>query len=369
MNVHQGQKRYAILAAAVALGIVAFAVPTKAKAFSFFDWLTPSAQAGSNAVVPDATLPILNSAVNTDPNPNKGQRGLALTESSALISEAGPNGTPVDADTTPTGSTISLYVVRAGDTLSEIASLFGISASTVLWANNLASAKDIHPGDTLLILPVSGIQHTIKKGETIATIATTYGGDASDIASFNGLDSAKGLAVGTTIIIPGGEAVSAPTVQTKPVQTIASSVSSVASSITRSLARTSGPALFGYYSNPVPGGIITQGIHPTNGVDIGARSGAPIYAAADGKIIVSRTSGWNGGYGNYVVIKHANGTQTLYAHMSKNVSALGSMVEKGELIGYVGASGNATGPHLHFEVRGAQNPFAHCAVLSICRPQ
>ncbi len=72
---------------------------------------------------------------------------------------------------------------------------------------------------------------------------------------------------------------------------------------------------------------------------------------------MSRNSGWNGGYGNYIVVLHPNGTQTLYAHLQKSIVLQGGRVEKGQVIGYSGNTGKSTGPHLHFEVRGAKNPF------------
>ena len=78
---------------------------------------------------------------------------------------------------------------------------------------------------------------------------------------------------------------------------------------------------------------------------------------------------WNGGYGNYVVISHANGTQTLYAHLNYGIATVGQSVGRGQLIGYVGATGKVTGSHLHYEVRGAQNPFAFCPVGAICQPR
>ena len=125
----------------------------------------------------------------------------------------------------------------------------------------------------------------------------------------------------------------------------------------------------GYYSNPVPGGVITQGIHGWNGVDLAAVRGTPVRAAAGGTVIVARGGGWNGGYGNYAVISHDNGTQTLYSHMRSVIVSSGQPVSSGQVIGYVGATGRATGPHLHFEVRGAQNPFSNCRTGSICSPQ
>jgi murein DD-endopeptidase MepM/ murein hydrolase activator NlpD len=104
-------------------------------------------------------------------------------------------------------------------------------------------------------------------------------------------------------------------------------------------------------------GYRSQGIHGSNAIDIAAPEGTPIYASASGQILIVKGSGWNGGYGSYVVIEHSNGVQTLYAHNSKNVVGVGQWVEQGELIAYSGNTGRSTGPHLHFEVRGAKNPF------------
>ncbi|HRH55479.1 MAG TPA: M23 family metallopeptidase, partial [Candidatus Paceibacterota bacterium] len=103
---------------------------------------------------------------------------------------------------------------------------------------------------------------------------------------------------------------------------------------------------------------LSQGIHGWNGVDMSAPSGTPIYAAAGGTVIVSRVGGWNGGYGNYVVIEHAGGVQTLYAHMATDSVSVGETVSRGQNIGTVGNTGQSTGYHLHFEVRGAKNPFS-----------
>jgi murein DD-endopeptidase MepM/ murein hydrolase activator NlpD len=111
------------------------------------------------------------------------------------------------------------------------------------------------------------------------------------------------------------------------------------------------------FIHPVPGAVRTQGIHGNNGVDFAAGHGTTIRAAAAGEVIVSKSSGWNGGYGQYVVIRHNNGTQTLYAHFSENYVGVGAYVAQGEAIGAMGNTGRSTGTHLHFEVRGARNPF------------
>jgi murein DD-endopeptidase MepM/ murein hydrolase activator NlpD len=101
----------------------------------------------------------------------------------------------------------------------------------------------------------------------------------------------------------------------------------------------------------------SQGIHGYNGVDLAAPTGTQVLAAASGQVLISRFGGWNGGYGNYIVIKHSNGTQTLYAHNSANYVSVGQWVSQGDVIGLVGNTGKSTGSHLHFEVRGAKNPF------------
>ena len=93
-------------------------------------------------------------------------------------------------------------------------------------------------------------------------------------------------------------------------------------------------------------------------LDLAAPIGTPILASAAGDVIVAKEGGWNAGYGNYVVIQHDNGSETLYAHQSKVVVSQGEHVVQGQVIGYVGTTGKSTGPHVHFEIRdGIRNPF------------
>ena len=279
-----------------------------------------------------------------------------------MLAYTGPGGTIADVPTAIPSDRISVYVVRPGDTLSEIATMFGVSENTIIWANNLSGARDVHPGDTLAILPISGVSYTTKKGDTLKSIAKKYNADATEITQFNGLDASAPLVAGSTIIIPGAE-VNSPAVS-----------SSKGTSSSKPSAEPylggSGSAQTGYYTNPVPGAIITQGIHGWNAIDLGASRGTPIHAAAAGTIIIARDNGaWNGGYGNYVVITHGNETQTLYAHMTKTAVSVGQSVSAGEIIGYVGSTGESTGSHLHFEVRGAANPLRNCRIGSVCSPQ
>ena len=113
--------------------------------------------------------------------------------------------------------------------------------------------------------------------------------------------------------------------------------------------------LVGYFINPVPGyKRISQRLHGNNGVDLAAPTGTEIVASASGTVLLAR-NGYNGGYGNMVIIKHPNGTQTLYAHQSKITTSTGDRVSQGQTIGYVGSTGRSTGPHLHYEIHGARN--------------
>ena len=310
--------------------------------------------------MPDSSTPALKASINFDPNPNKGLGDTIQTSGGrALLANAGPPGTIADVASATPSDRISVYVVRKGDTLSDIADMFSVSINTIIWANNLKGARDVYPGDTLVILPVSGIERSIAKGDTLKSLAKKYNADADDIAQFNGLDPADPLEIGSTIIIPGGEIIMPAAPRSLPLPAIRNPYQG-----------SGGSANPGYYDNPVLGGTITQGIHGLNAVDIGAARDTPVRAAADGIVIVARGNGaWNGGYGNYVVITHNNGTQTLYSHMRSIITAPGQSVSSGQVIGYVGATGRSTGSHLHFEVRGAANPFRNCAVDSVCAPR
>lgn len=115
---------------------------------------------------------------------------------------------------------------------------------------------------------------------------------------------------------------------------------------------------------PTAGGVASgfgQRLHPIlgyyrmhSGLDIGGAQGQPIWAANEGIVIMA---GWNGGYGNTVVIQHGDSSvTTLYAHMSGFATSVGDYVTSGQVIGYVGSTGLSTGPHLHFEVRISGSP-------------
>ncbi|MHB0978325.1 MAG: M23 family metallopeptidase [Minisyncoccota bacterium] len=285
------------------------------------------------------TMSLLEGHLNIDPRP-AGFKTLAIVNDTALVSEGNTGETFIDAGQSGTGQ-ISVYVVRKGDTLSSVAKMFGVSANTIVWANDLKS-NTLKNGQELVILPISGVRHVVKSGDTLASIAKKYKTDLAEILSYNDLSANAKLKIGDEVIVPDGEIV----------------VSSGSSSGGSSSVGASYPTFAGYYMRPVVGGKKTQGIHGHNGVDIGRLPvGSPVMASADGTVIISKTSGWNGGYGLYIVVSHPNGTQTLYSHLSRVSVSTGQRVEQGQTIGALGNTGKSTGPHLHFEIRGAKNPF------------
>lgn len=289
------------------------------------------------------TMQLMKAAMNIDPAPARGGGDITIVDDSALVPEEGPAGTMADIEK-PKNATVSTYVVREGDTLSAIAKMFGVSPNTILWANDMSKGSVLRVGQTLTILPVTGVKYTVKKGDTLASVAKKYGGDATEIANFNGLESAT-LAVGSQIIIPNGE-VQAPAPAKTPSKPIVATV------------KYGSAASIGYYMAPLARYVETQGIHGYNGVDLGAPSGTLIMASAAGEVVVAKSGGYNGGYGSYVVIQHDNGSQTLYAHMSRVDTYSGAKVMQGQVIGAVGSTGRSTGAHLHFEIRnGIKNPF------------
>jgi murein DD-endopeptidase MepM/ murein hydrolase activator NlpD len=293
------------------------------------------------------TIPLPRPAYNVDPNPSKGGGDILVRNGSALVAESGPvGGASQFSEGITTGGQISVYIVREGDTLGEIAETFGVSTNTIKWANDIKSGSTISIGQKLVILPITGIKYTIKNGGTLRDVIKKHGGSIEEAAEYNGIGPDEDLAKGTVVIIPNGE-IATPTLVKKTTRRVTSAARNVSS-----------VALSGYFVDPLNhAGTRTQGIHGYNAVDIGARTGTPIIASASGKVILARASGWNGGYGLYTIIKHPNGTQTVYAHMSENISYIGQSVVQGQVIGYVGNTGRSTGSHLHFEVRGAKNPF------------
>jgi len=245
-------------------------------------------------------------------------------------------------DIPPGSSDFQTYVVKGGDSLNKIAVKFGLVRNTVYWANTtrLPNPASIRVGLKLLIPPVDGITVTVKSSNTLSGLASKYKVTVQKIMTANGLPDAT-VTVGQLLVIPVSQVPAIPT--PKP--------ASGGGGAGGGTAWTGAKLRW-----PVPSSrTITQyysaSHHPA--IDIGAPTGAPVIAAVRGTVIFA---GWkysgSAGYGGGLVIWISSGGKlyTTYNHLSREYVHVGQVVSAGQQIGNVGMTGNATGPHLHFEV-------------------
>ncbi len=234
---------------------------------------------------------------------------------------------------------IITYTVQKGDSLSTIANKFGISVDTIKWENDLTN-EFLTEGDSLRILPVTGLSHKVASGETIYSIAKKFDTNPQKIVDFPFNDFVNpetfSLVSGQTLIVPDGIAPSEQSTYVRPKPIFVAGPSAVSSA---------------GFAWPLRGGFsqFFSWYHP--GIDITSDSGTPIVAATSGVVSAVNAGTWDGGYGNNVYIDMGDGHKTHYAHMSAIYVGPGQSVVGGKtVIGTVGSTGRSTGPHLHFEI-------------------
>lgn len=243
---------------------------------------------------------------------------------------------------------VTTYKVKNGDSLWSIASKSKVTIDTLFGSNKMRDPDRLKPGVELRVPNQDGIFYTVKKGDTLAGIARKNDVDLKRVASINGLSEKSVLSIKQELFLPG-------TSQAASSYKKGSSSSSKTSKSTR--------ASKGMFRWPVVGRINSPfgwRRHPLSkrrsfhtGIDIKARRYTKIRAARSGRVSYS---GWMGGYGRVVVIKHNSTYSTLYAHAQKLYVRKGQKVSAGKVIALVGSSGRSTGPHLHFEVRKRNKP-------------
>lgn len=294
-----------------------------------------------------------------------------------------PADTEIGADGFPVAPRqhVLKYTVQPGDALFLIAERFGIHPNTVFWANPQTLQDNVHlmhVGTELYILPVNGVYHTSDGTQSIAQIAAQYGVTPGDIiySEYNTLqdyDSTTIPPAGLRIVVPGGrrEYVSwkAP-IRTGTESGAANPEGTIHPGSCRAIY--SGTGGEGNYINPL-GALpyrVTNGFEPWHpGVDLATDEASPIYAAETGVVVFA---GWHSdGYGELLIIDHGDGWTTYYAHLSKRFVGCGDQVSKGQYIGQMGMSGNASGIHLHFEIREndvPQNPYLFMEIQDVRNP-
>ena len=246
------------------------------------------------------------------------------------------------------------YVVQEGDTAASIAARYGLQLETLLWNNaELRADPDLLLiGQELTIPTRDGILYTVRLGDTLLDIAAIYQADVESIVglSANQVGDADSVLEGVVLLLPEAVPPPPPPPAMTPEPFFAAAAPAEASSPPPSAA----PAGVSGFIWPVVGPIGDYFGTPRgagtyhSGLDISAPTGTPIAAAAPGQVVLVSAGG---GYGNYVVIRHDNGYETLYAHLSQIYVVQGQWVAQGEAVGAAGATGWATGPHLHFEVK------------------
>jgi murein DD-endopeptidase MepM/ murein hydrolase activator NlpD len=255
----------------------------------------------------------------------------------------------VDTEVADGSDLVKTYKVKAGDTLVEIAKAHGVSMMTLWWANKLESKDDLHRGQVLRIPPVSGLVVTVKAGDTLEAVAKANKVTVDKIVETNGLED-QNLVVGQVLVLPGakGDPIPTPKPTKKPSATKSSGGGGGGGGGGGSV---NPPRSYsgGNFRWPTSSHRVSQYYHYGHyGIDIDGSTGDPIYAAAGGTVTFA---GWkNNGGGYQVWIAHGSGLYTTYNHMAGVSVGRGQHVGKGQRIGRMGATGFATGSHLHFEV-------------------
>lgn len=266
-------------------------------------------------------------------------RAIALPQSPVIQSLASAVLT-VEGPLADSEKEIVEYIIQPNETLSQIAEKFGITVNTLVWANEILNSSKINPGQKIIILPVSGVLHHVKSGETLSQITKLYGADLEKVISFNDLSEDQKIFVGDLLIIPDGK-------MPKQIKAFTPDLS-IPIPDTLFMCPVSSPCR------------ITQGLHWYNAVDFSNHiCGEPVFAVAAGTI---QKTGYDRVAGNYVRIIHPSGVITFYGHLSRILVKQDAAVSQGQIIGYTGYTGytipaGPNGCHLHFEVRGARNPF------------
>ena len=272
------------------------------------------------------------------------------------------------------------HEVAVGDTLTSIGAQYGVDSQYLIWNNPEMGADPdmLITGEALVVPGTPGIVYDVKLGDTVTDIAATYAIDPAAIVSFapNDLESADMIVEGSRLVLPGGVPPPPPpppivVEEPAPVEPVPPPPEPAPAPPPVIVPAPSPPpapapvvAVSADYIWPVNGPLNSRfgprwgSFH--SGIDIGVGYGTGVGAAASGQVVLASYSGY--GYGNYIVVRHGDESETLYAHLSSIWVSLGQYVGQGEIIGAVGCTGWCTGPHLHFEVRidgSSVNPLAY----------
>ena len=227
--------------------------------------------------------------------------------------------------------TFQTYTVKSGDSISTISRKFGLSnISTLIAVNDISNVRTLRSGQKLKIPSIDGLVCNVQSGDSLNSLSVKYHVSVEEILDANDLTSEK-LTKGMSLFIPGAK-MDAMSLKKAMGELFVYPIVSGWRLTSR----------FGPRKDPFTGVASSH-----TGIDMACATGTPIRAAMSGKVAYV---GWSNIFGNYVIINHANGYQTLYGHMSKTLAKKGQVVDQSTKIGLVGSTGYSTGPHLHFTV-------------------
>ena len=241
------------------------------------------------------------------------------------------------------------YRIQAGDTVYGVARRFAVPVRGVIDANALRPPYGLRIGQVLRV--PNPRRHKVQAGDTVYGVARRYGIDPSRIVSLNRIAAPYAIAPGQSLVLPAASPASR-----SAAVALSAAASPAAMPATRSLAAIPSPPprAGGKFLWPVRGHTIARygrkkdGLH-NDGINIAAPRGAPVRAADNG--VVAYVGNELRGFGNLILVKHAGGWVTAYAHNQDFLVRRGQTVTRGQTIARIGSSGNVATPQLHFEIR------------------
>ncbi len=266
-----------------------------------------------------------------------------------FVSEAAPQATPLPtpAPTPEPTPPFFDYTIQSGDTIIAIARAFGINPDYILWNNPLVSADPnlLEVGEVLVVPSIDALIYRIKLSDTITDVAAYYDIDLESVVSANNLASPDVIGEDAVILLPGAVP-PAPA----PAPVVAAAPQPAPQPAPAASATSASGYIWPWY------GLITSyydewrgaGVHGAIDINGAGNYGASVVAAASGQVILVAYD--NYGYGYHLIIRHDDGSQTLYAHLSDIYVVQGQWLTQGEAIGALGNTGYSTGTHLHFEI-------------------
>jgi murein DD-endopeptidase MepM/ murein hydrolase activator NlpD len=223
---------------------------------------------------------------------------------------------------------IKSYKVKRGDTLSAIAQKYSLNLDTLLSYNNIRKAAALKVGSVLEIPNSDGLKYRVKRGDYLGGIAKKFQVSLNSLLDWNNLETSV-ITPAQDLFIPGA-------------RMSANELNRILGKLFIYPARGRITSRFGMRKHPFTG---IKRFH--NGVDIANDTGTPVLAAMSGQVAMI---GYNANFGKYIIVRHGDGFQTLYGHLSVFQVSKNERVNQGQLLGKIGNTGYSTGSHLHFSI-------------------